>query len=415
MKTRTYDKLFSSSLQDYKKKLLILDFWATWCSPCRTAIPKLDSLHKKFAGKLEILSVTDEKDETVAKFYKKLYAEKGIKPISIVGDTILNQLMPYQYRPTYMWIDQNGIVAAITEDDQVTENNILMALNGDFKKFKNIEIDSSSQVVDWAENKQLFGMTNPLKSKEKDVIDRAVSPEQIVYQSIFTKYIPNIISQIKYDSTSVSASNVALSFFYKFAYALTTDQKYGSIFFSKGRFVMELRDSTLANRIDSKATGQKYLDWLKVNSICYQLTWKNRNEIPNGYKMLAQDISRYIDDPLNVVSVVEKRPVQSYVLIKIGNNDSLKTKTLKQIEKHTKETYHLNHKPLKRLMNFFDNYVYEHSPTPFFDETGINYLVDLELNCSLSDMVAVNKELKKYGLSFIKADRNADVLVIKDK
>ena len=40
------------SLSDYKgEKLTVVDFWATWCKPCVTAIPKLNSLYKEFGDK----------------------------------------------------------------------------------------------------------------------------------------------------------------------------------------------------------------------------------------------------------------------------------------------------------------------------------------------------------------------------
>ena len=36
----------TAKLSDFKGKLLILDFWATWCAPCVAAIPKLENLQK---------------------------------------------------------------------------------------------------------------------------------------------------------------------------------------------------------------------------------------------------------------------------------------------------------------------------------------------------------------------------------
>lgn len=38
------------TLADYKGKVLVLDFWATWCGPCKTAMPALQRLHEKYAG-----------------------------------------------------------------------------------------------------------------------------------------------------------------------------------------------------------------------------------------------------------------------------------------------------------------------------------------------------------------------------
>ncbi len=47
-------------------KPLIVEFWATWCPPCRTSIPHLNEVYKKYKDKgLEIIGVTDEDLSTV--------------------------------------------------------------------------------------------------------------------------------------------------------------------------------------------------------------------------------------------------------------------------------------------------------------------------------------------------------------
>jgi len=60
-------------------------------------------------------------------------------------------------------------------------------------------------------------------------------------------------------------------------------------------------------------------------------------------------------------------------------------------------------------------YYMQLSPLPFLDETSYTGNVDIDINADLSDVNAVNKELEKYGLQFKEAERDIDMMVIKEK
>ncbi len=53
---------------DRHGKFVLIDFWATWCPPCRKSIPDLNAFQKKFSKQLVVIGVSDEKEETVRKF-----------------------------------------------------------------------------------------------------------------------------------------------------------------------------------------------------------------------------------------------------------------------------------------------------------------------------------------------------------
>ena len=59
--------------QSFKGKLVLLDYWATWCKPCLALKPKIDKLRNRYKDKgFEVLSVSiDEKQETLDKFFAK--------------------------------------------------------------------------------------------------------------------------------------------------------------------------------------------------------------------------------------------------------------------------------------------------------------------------------------------------------
>ncbi|MBI3737149.1 TlpA family protein disulfide reductase [Candidatus Sumerlaeota bacterium] len=54
------------------QKVYVIEFWATWCPPCRASIPHLSELQKKFKENVIFVGVTDEKPEVVEPFVKKM-------------------------------------------------------------------------------------------------------------------------------------------------------------------------------------------------------------------------------------------------------------------------------------------------------------------------------------------------------
>jgi len=75
--TLVTDKGEQLSLSSIKKRLVIIDFWASWCGPCRKENPNLISLYKKWRDKgLEIISVSVDKPEDRDKWLKAINEDK---------------------------------------------------------------------------------------------------------------------------------------------------------------------------------------------------------------------------------------------------------------------------------------------------------------------------------------------------
>jgi len=101
------------SLASLKGKVVLLDFWAQWCEPCKKELPELEKLSKQYAGKLVILGVNIDKSRDNA---VKLARELGLS-FEVLLDP--SGLVAGQYdlpkMPTSYLIDKKGIVRFVHE------------------------------------------------------------------------------------------------------------------------------------------------------------------------------------------------------------------------------------------------------------------------------------------------------------
>ena len=94
-------------LSDFRGKVVIIDFWATWCPPCRKGIPDLIQLKKDFGNKLVVIGVSVDTDtqKDVVPFIKKY----GINYHVAYADNYITQAYGgVQAIPTSFVIDKNG-------------------------------------------------------------------------------------------------------------------------------------------------------------------------------------------------------------------------------------------------------------------------------------------------------------------
>jgi thiol-disulfide isomerase/thioredoxin len=73
---------FHAKVASFKGKPLVVNFWATWCDPCKAEMPRLAAASKKYAGRISFLGVDVQDDATVA---ARFAAREGVRYAS-VGD-----------------------------------------------------------------------------------------------------------------------------------------------------------------------------------------------------------------------------------------------------------------------------------------------------------------------------------------
>jgi len=118
-------------LKDFKSEIIILNFWATWCAPCREEMPSLNNLQilndeKKI--KIIPINIGGENISTSKKFFDSLL----IKELQIyVGDgAVIAKDLKLRGLPTTLFIDKDGYeFARIVGSIDFNSNEFLNWLN----------------------------------------------------------------------------------------------------------------------------------------------------------------------------------------------------------------------------------------------------------------------------------------------
>ncbi len=96
-------------LDSLKGKVVLLDFWGTWCPPCVAAVPILKDLQKRHAkDAFVILSVSSDTDETVVRAFTD--KNRIVWPQYWDRDRKVQQAFDVRAFPTYVLIDDEGVV-----------------------------------------------------------------------------------------------------------------------------------------------------------------------------------------------------------------------------------------------------------------------------------------------------------------
>ena len=97
------------NLDDYRGKLVLLNFWASWCAPCKEEMPSLDLLQSnKNLNNLQIFPINVGQDNE--KKAKDFFEQLDIKTLNIYFDTTITLAKKFQLRgiPTTILISKDG-------------------------------------------------------------------------------------------------------------------------------------------------------------------------------------------------------------------------------------------------------------------------------------------------------------------
>lgn len=387
----------SAKLSDFRGKLLILDFWATWCKPCVMMIPRMDSLEKQFEGRVQFLPVTYQTEKEVSAFREKLAKRTGLRITGpeVVGDQNLKALFPHSGVPHYVWIDQDGVLRAITNLDEIRADKIKAFLKGD-----NPVLAIKKDVERLAYNRQQTALTDFLAQNKNVSV-------QNNYHALLTGYIPGLGGGSALHQPSGSTdhwratfTNLNLQTLFANAYGK------GRRFFSSSTIAVEVKDSLAFFHM-----GQKTRDWMPLHCYCYELI------VPSvladsGYNMMQKDLDRLFACYQATLEIRQKKVL---ALIRTSPADKMQSSTEAYSDGYDGFNYRLRHGKLEHFVIGLNGMYMQSSPLEIVDQTSYEGYVDLDLEVKFSDLQSVNAALSKYDLKLVEKSEPREILVIRDR
>ncbi|MEN5057154.1 TlpA family protein disulfide reductase [Sphingobacterium kitahiroshimense] len=374
-------------LSDYKGKLIILDFWSTWCVPCIKNFPKLHALQNEFGDKIKVLAVTQEDTDKINKFFKTGAGKEHTYVHSVINDNILSTYFPHKAVPHIAWINADGKVLNTTQAEDITIANIQAIL--DNKKTQ------MAAKVDIDRDRPLF------------LSEHFSEDLQLKNYSIFVKgYYPGLPSGGNFKKTKDGAiysrqmTNLPMMDIY-FPILYDLFKRNGERFNLKRTIIKVKKPGLLTLVPKPDNTFENY------NLYNYELIVPEEKADSLFYFML-EDLNRYSEYTGNI----EKRITDCFVLIRTSTNDKIKSKGGKPKFRYSTTHSKLINRPIGSILNLINSDTL--TKLPIIDETGYTGNVDMEI-LGAKDLASLKKELNKYDLDLILAKRSLNMFVLKDK
>jgi peroxiredoxin len=119
-----------ANLEGYAGRVVLLDFWATWCEPCRQSFPQYQKLLSQHAKDVIIVGISeDDDDKAIDRFVQETGAQFTV---AWDGDKTLAQRYRINSMPTLFILDRNGLVRYVHQGfrpgDETPINNAIQSL-----------------------------------------------------------------------------------------------------------------------------------------------------------------------------------------------------------------------------------------------------------------------------------------------
>ncbi|CAM4422973.1 FKBP-type peptidyl-prolyl cis-trans isomerase [Pedobacter westerhofensis] len=383
--------------KEFNNKLLIVDFWSTYCSGCIAAFPRMEQLQNRFGDRIKILPVTYEKFEKIASFWTTNKYTKSLKLSTVVEDKLFNTYFPHVGVPHEVWIYQGKIVA-ITSTEYVDVPNIERILRGD--------------KIDWAVKYDFFKYD---KSQKLFNLKGSYNPKigPISYVGI-SDYKPGVNSMgfsggygIDKDTSAKTIRTWFLNQPIHVAYVINWLNIYPlgklvkpSMGVDSNQTVWEVRDRSKYRHNYSENPYPQ--EWVTKNAICFESIYPETGQNDTAlYKRTILDLDRLLG--LNVRW--EKREENVWVLRCLKNSNNFGSYKVDKVG--------ITADGMVSMLNNKEDHPYVFDETPIVEsdfKASANLWMQINIKDPM-DISSINEVIGKYDLKLYIEKRLVDKLI----
>jgi thiol-disulfide isomerase/thioredoxin len=197
------------ALSELHGKIIVMEFWATYCAPCIPSLKHFDRLQAQFGDAVKFIAISEENRDKVDPFI----AKRGNKNITYAMDwgRKLNDMFYHHFIPHTVVIDQDGIVQAFCSPDEIDQFVIGKLINREPVAFT---MKHEYQEASYTQS------TGALQNYDQPIIVN--KPKNQTYKIELSNYKPGFATEfVKESSTEYKFINCPLTLIYQILY----DQK----------------------------------------------------------------------------------------------------------------------------------------------------------------------------------------------
>ncbi|MEM7110125.1 MAG: redoxin domain-containing protein [Bacteroidota bacterium] len=362
----------SSRFQDLSGKVLIIEFWATWCGPCLPAMEHLADLKTEFNDQIEVIAISYESETRVLRYIKNKPS-----PILHISDIegVYKQYFNHRSIPHAVLIDPAGKIAAFTSPDEITSDVIKDIMTG-----KPLDITmkkESARAFDYT--KDYF----PPKpgTREKFMIQPEMSGAIPITRRVKSK-------KSEFQNRRVTLLNQSLYNIYRYAFEIGSDSRM---------------------KVDTKL-----MEKLKTERYCIEVI------SPTPELLFTTFQQGLLDNDLPYRALIERTEMPVLEIHATGSPKLVESQANQSPQKRAITSRLGKYAGKNKTMDDFTNeylnpYLSPSANKPFVNQTGLTGRYDFDFSFEAEDPQSFKREMEKLGFKLVSTTTTQEVLVITEK